>query len=219
MPVFIYYLIEGTPFKKPDSIVQGIPFKNLMAHLDHCQLQNIRVIYCQNLSDVLPRLYTLMDNFATSEKYIRATEGGAYDVKEQLKEKITKTDDEKILDYWCAIKGVSYKTAAALKNAEISLIEVWKGEVDEKTIAAAKFDSGRSIGTKKAQVIIRNIKVSAEKILSAISGVSAATAKFLVADVGFEKIIDLEDMSELKLNGRRIGKLSEKISYAIKLMS
>jgi ERCC4-type nuclease len=203
----IYYLIEGTPFKKSDSLIQGIPFKNLMSHLDRSQLRDgIHVIYCQNLADVLPRIYTLMDNVS------EIITGGDEDNRQLLKEKVVKTDDEKLQAIWCSIKGISTKTADALRTAGVNLFDVYSGETDVVAISAIKYSSGRQIGDKKAIDIIHNVKNAENDILSSVNGISRSISQSILEQVTFSDLAVGRDVSEIVCGKKKLGKkMNQKI--------
>ncbi len=204
----LFYLIEGSPFLVPTRKVAGIEFKNLMAHLDHCQLRDqISVIYCKNLEGVLPRIFELMDNYRT----FRPVVTGGTSQRQYLKEKIAETDDMYLAKMWIALPGVSTKTAALLVTNEITFKNIYLEQIGVDEIAKLKYDTGAAIGVKRAQAIISAVQNNELLLLSQIRGLSKTAAEKILRSYSFEDILKgtatEKNIADIQLKTRRVGEV------------
>ncbi len=211
---FLFYLIEGSPFHSPNRRFAGIEFKNLQAHLDHCQLRDqISVIFCKSIDGVLPRIFALMDNYKT---FLPSKVGGAGQ-RHLLKEKLVQTDDMVLIDLWCCLFWINVKTAHLLVSNNITIAKVYLAEVSKDDIAKLQYENGRVIGEKRANDLIEGVNGKETTILSRIKGLSKASAEIILKKYDFQSILNgsatVADLAEIQLNSRRLGeKLAEKIA-------
>jgi hypothetical protein len=137
---------------------------------------------------------------------------------------------------WAVLPGVSEKTAVLFMKENINIFEfiLNKTSYTVEVISEYKYVSGASLGSKRAKKIIAIQNISHARnqpyyhsILSCINGLTKATARKIIDEIGIEPLITrakdedigfLRDMKKAK-GTRRIGdalaqKIVDMITYS-----
>jgi hypothetical protein len=130
----------------------------------------------------------------------------------ELDEKHIKEDVDVAINGWMQFPGVGLATASALVKV-ISLRELVTGSKDELIKKISKISCGGAlIGTKAEKIVKADLSADGigPDILSQAKGVSVSTAKAILSHYDIEDIfkgyVNEDDVSEIKVDNRRIGK-------------
>jgi hypothetical protein len=132
----------------------------------------------------------------------------------ELKTKVVHSDDYLAKEMWHCLDGVSIKVAEAVIN-KFSVVDLIKNAT-EKSIKELKTENGRKISAKAASSLIdlkkKNI-ASFTKILSGVPGISKSGAEKIMSVIDIDSIINksVNELSEIKIDGKRIAKKMENI--------
>ena len=196
----LFYLIEGSAFPNPTQKVQRVPYKNLIAHMDHLQIRdNIHIIQTKNKDATARRLFTLASNIGTLKiEYFKDMKAGGGE--KTLKKKKVPKDEEIELNVWSSLPNITYKTAKLFMDEGYTIKQLITGELGRETIAMLEYPSGGKIG-QRAQRILKitneeKSKNSYEKLLAAIPLVSRDTAKVILKEYSIMELFELEDPVE-----------------------
>jgi ERCC4-type nuclease len=157
----IAYIIEGnTP--NYNRKINRIPYKNLLAHLDHLMMRdNVFILYTKSPEDTLERLTYLLKNISTIKK------GG--DTEKNI------TDAEK------NIKDAEKNITDAEKNITDNEIPISNTNIQNTNISNTNIQNTNDLLNQKIVITIPEIK-----FLSKIPGISLSMAEIL-----YEKKITL----------------------------
>lgn len=73
----LFYLIEGKSYMDPKLCISAIPFKNLMAHLDHLAIRDdIHIIHVSNAMEMSYRIAYLAINYLSIKRGSSSVTGG-----------------------------------------------------------------------------------------------------------------------------------------------
>ncbi len=177
------YLMEGPVPSGPDwSIpegVQGIPYRNLRAHLDHLLFRDgIIELTSSCPRDSLRRLLEFARNLETLDFNKESKEDGL--AAATKKRPLT---DEQISDrIWSSFAGISATSARAFRTRKIQ--ELFQ-ELDVISLAAIKIGT-RRFGTERAEKLINSLKERAtfERLLCAVPQISSKRATLIIDKMG-----------------------------------
>jgi ERCC4-type nuclease len=214
----LFYLIEGSARMSLTHKIARIPYKNLLAHLDHLMIRdNIHIIYSKNTSDTASRLIELMDNTMTLNLPESDTKTDTVSCDFDLKKTLPTPDSSYINDIWNCIPGVSDATRACLSE-KYTLCDLIRGNFDADAISNLTYGSGTVIGKKRAHKITSSLNCPDlyVKMLTCIKGVTKQTATLIIKEIGMDKLIEgkcLQDLAELKKTEKR--KLGQSVATEI----
>jgi ERCC4-type nuclease len=201
----VFYLIEGNmPSNRKSHCAGGksLTFEHLTTHLDHLMMNyNFFVIHSSCYKDSVERIELLIKNFISNKLKTKiditnnweVTEGGENELPQ-----FNKNLDLILRDMITACSGISLNLYEVFKP---KLYDLLSGTLD---IAKMKYNSGKTIGAKKANMIKKNI--NGVKIIGAIKSISKATAEEILKFFPLNVILNLEDKDkflEFTINGKK----------------
>lgn len=234
------YCIEGFPSYRPATLIGGIPFKNLMAHLDHLQIRDhIGVIYsaasgeacAERIVQYAMNYYTLpaIDNTLSAEPNIsHSIPPNTAKLPDYLSIVKHHTQQPCIPHtMWEKIPCVGSVLASVLA-CNTTIADVYNRLLGWEHIAQLRFPHGAFIGEHRARKIVSSVagirsaaKTSIAwhtKLLANIRGVSIKTAAAILqqctlADIIEQKInVDMLAAFDRGTGNTQIGKnLAEQI--------
>lgn len=215
----IAYIIEGnTP--NYNRKINRIPYKNLLAHLDHLMMRdNVFILYTKSPEDTLERLTYLLKNISTikkggdnaknitdSEKNITDTEKNITDneipilntniqnTNDLLNQKIVITIPE--IKFLSKIPGISLSMAEILYEKKITLNLIYN---NISILEDIKYPSGRKFNYSKIKIKKLPAK-TIKSILKEIPTIGEFKATLLV-DEFYDLLENKHDVSSLDLLG------------------
>jgi len=199
-PCTLFYLVEGNAFPNPSQKVQRVPYKNLIAHMDHLQIRdNIHIIQTKNKTETAKRLFVLARNIGTLkvEFFKELKTGGG---EKTLKKKTTPKDEEIELNVWSSIPCITYKTAQLFINNNYTIKQLILGEISRDTIAMMEYPTGGKIGQRAHRILkitdVEKDQKRYENLLSAIPLISKGTANAILKKYSISEIFNLENPVE-----------------------
>ncbi len=222
----ILYIIEGRARYKPNRKIARIPYKNLLAHLDHIMIRdNVFVIYSDNKEDTAARLIEFTYNCKTLNIEQEEKSGGDDGLYENmnfdLTQTIPKSEKDIIYSIWRCVPSITDKTADLfIKKYHIS--DLLLGKISETTIASMKYPSGAIIGKRSKNIyqIAHNYPAASRtyvRMLTCINGITKKTAELILSKFEFKKILTGDiNIKELELLQKTpCKKLGKKVSSEI----
>lgn len=226
----LMYLIEGMPVFKASALIGGIPFKNLMAHLDHLAFRdNITVMYSMSGSEMCARrILELAVNLCTvkekaSKSIVKSTANQSTadpTVVYQMPPESRPLDLVARQTMWIRIPGVGARLATQLAE-RCSIADVYNQTIGLADIATIKFEHGAMIGEARALKILNSItRLSQQtksaialqvKVLSGVRGCSEPTAAYILTQIPCRAIIEgtvsIDGLAQLvrNSNGTSVG--------------
>ena len=215
----IAYIIEGnTP--NYNRKINRIPYKNLLAHLDHLMMRdNVFILYTKSPEDTLERLTYLLKNISTikkggdnaknitdTEKNITDTEKNITDneipilntniqnTNDLLNQKIVITIPE--IKFLSKIPGISLSMAEILYEKKITLNLIYN---NISILEDIKYPSGRKFNYSKIKIKKLPAK-TIKSILKEIPTIGEFKATLLV-DEFYDLLENKHDVSSLDLLG------------------
>lgn len=195
----VIFIIEGVPARRHGIL----KFKDLMKRLDHIMMSGrAHIIYTLDPTATVKRLYQLIDNID-----LRTCTGGATRPTILFEKHVE--PGRPAIDAMSAIPGVSLLTARAFLDNKMSIMDVYNtGDNNPEPLSRLKYDSGVTIGTKRANKIQHSLSTKKcwIKILSAIAGVSKTKAEIIIAKYPDPLDWTVDDLSDvLVTEKRRLG--------------
>lgn len=193
----IVYLIEGHAYPSPNAKFCRIPFPYLQAYLDHIMIRDsCSIIYAKDIQGSALRILALVKHMQSLDKTnfdfgadVDATDAVyAGDDHILLKQSNMPSDDAVINSVWMSINGITANSVLKIRENFIFL-DLSAPDVAAK-IADIKYSSGRKLGSKQANAIVKSAsrKLTHIKMLSKINGVTSDTA---------EKILNIYKITDL----------------------
>jgi ERCC4-type nuclease len=218
----LIYLIEGKARCAPQKRYARIPYKSLLAHLDHLMIRdNIHIIYSNDEEDTSVRLIELCANYLTLN--IRNTTD-AMDVDQEspaqneqtaqneqmqlLTTVIPKTDLQIIYNLWAAIPQITTKTATLFIEGGYHISDIFTDRLTKVDISLLQYTNGTIIG-KRADKIIKIKDVDDHtnykhycNIIAEIPGVTKKTASKILLKANFKELVmgnlTIEEIASIK---------------------
>lgn len=215
----VIYLIEGRCRNKPSKRFARIPYKSLLAHLDHLMLRdNIYVIYSNDEEDTAVRLIELCTNYLSLNLPVV---GGSIEESQESQESretkkeldilttvVPKTDISIIYNLWSAIPNITTKTATLFIDAGYHISDLFLGKITKDEISVMKYSNGTIVG-KRAEKIIKikdndnndNYKHYCN-IIAEIPGITKKTAARILIKATFNELLSstlsIDELANLK---------------------
>lgn len=220
-PVSKIIIVEGKKKAKHGKI----PIASLETKLDSVMFRtNMNILYTNSFVDTAKRIVKLIDHYPCCKKIdawvlANPTEGGKSTdkLKDELKTKIVTTFGSIKRRCLCATKGVAYNTALLLEKWTLQQLF---NEVTIDDIKDIKYESGTLLGLTRAKKIIKSFKYDQAKILSAIPGLTAATAKIMLKNIKkdtpftYDTIVGIQITEKRKLGPKLSKKIMDIITYS-----
>lgn len=203
----VFYLIEGNMFNNRKSHCAGgksLTYENLTTHLDHLMMNyNFFVIYSNSYKDSVERIELLMKNFISNKLKIKKDITDNWEVIEGGENELpqfNKNLDLILRDMIIAVPGISLNLYEVFRS---KLYDLLMGTLD---IALMKYNSGKTIGVKKANIIKKNI--NGVKIIGAIKSISKTTAEEIIKFFPLNVILNLDENNKeqflnFTINGKK----------------
>ena len=170
----IAYLIEG--ICRPHEIVNGIPYRNLRAHLDHLLFTDqIIELYSINQKDSLRRLQEFASNLDKFGQKIEQPVDGIQTAKIR-----TELTNDQISDkIWSSFDNISEQSARAFRSYKIE--DLYTGNIQLEELSNIVVGA-RKFGPKRAQKILDQLNdmSSLRKLLCAVPKISTKRAQYLI---------------------------------------
>lgn len=220
----IIYLIEGKYRYSQSTLIGGIPFKNLQAHIDHLMMRdNVYMIYSASAENTEQRLIEFTRNYMTLNIPANPSTDISSGGKSLLTEVIPKTDLDIIYQMWETIPNITSKTASILIANNIRISDLILGKVKKENISTLTYPNGTIIG-KRAEKILKIVYTNSENInvyvniLSAIPLITKKTAKIIFEKISIDDLllekISIESLSEIKKSEKsKLGKKAAENIY------
>lgn len=179
----IAYLLEGSPPKNPTTLIGGIPYKSLRAHLDH-------LLYTDSIIELKssgPRasLDRMLEFARNLKQYAAASSSSSTaDHLDSATRKRPAATEEYISDsIWGSIRGISVTTARAFRPYKVS--QLYNGDLDHETVSNLMIN-GRHFGKARAKQLLDYIETQPflKEILNAVPSMGARRVALLMAAVG-----------------------------------
>jgi ERCC4-type nuclease len=223
----IVYLIEGSPFTKPEKKINGIPFKTLLSQIDSLMFGGAHIVWAKNEEQTAARIVALFRRMATAEATALASmavSGGANPansasnatpplgaIPSYLKKPHKKSLPMIHTDMVAVVPGVSRVTAALLLK-RWSVFDLLEQKVSGEDLAAFTYQSGAKLGNRAA-ALTANLTPHHTKILAQIPGITEEVASAILAAVPFATLLGGFPKGSIaniaKANGKKIGKAAE----------
>ncbi len=178
----IAYLLEGTPPRNPAALVDGIPLKNLRAHLDHLLFRDgIIELHSLSAADSLRRLLEFLSNLKKygEERAAASDPDSEKDGVAAAKVRRALTDEEVHDKIWATFDGISLSSAPAFRA--IGVKKMLAGQVSASELAEVRVGA-KKFGEKRAAAIISSLskETCLEKVLCALPGISSKRARLII---------------------------------------
>lgn len=206
----IIYLIEGSPFLKPEKRINGIPFKNLISKIDSIMLSGAQIVWAKNEEHSAIRICDLFKRVESSViRLDQAIQGGT---PISLKTPHKKSKPNIHSSMVSAVPGISKVTAAMLLK-KWSVLELLGQRIAPEELANFTYDSGAKLGNR-SNVLNADLSPYHAKIISSIPGITYEAANLILTSVRFADILssNMEKGSIAKIvrpNGKKIGAAAE----------
>lgn len=202
--MLIIYLIEGSPFLKPEKRINGIPFKNLMAKIDSIMLSGAQIVWAKNEEH---SAFRICDLFKRMEKTVG---GGSTPSALTTPHKKSKPTVHSAMI--SAIPGISRVTAALLLK-KWSVVDILGQKILFEELSNFTYDSGAKLGNR-ANALTADLTPYHTKIIASIPGITFEAANLVLTVVPFSAIVSsaVEKGVIAKIvraNGKKLGAAAE----------
>jgi ERCC4-type nuclease len=230
----ILYLIEGKSRMDKDTKIAHIPYKNLLAHLDHIMIRDgIHIIYSKDVKDTPVRLIEFMTNLLSLDSFwiVEPSVGGSTSETQNepvelnlLTKVIHKTETEVLYNIWSQIPNITTKTASLFIDNDIHISDLFLGKISKKEISILRYTNGTIIG-KRADKIIKVIDNSNHEnhkhycnILAELPMITKKTAALILMKATFNELVSgslsITEISNIrKTENKKIGKTAAEGIY------
>lgn len=219
----IVYLIEGSPFTKPEKKINGIPFKTLLSQIDSLMFGGAHIVWAKNEEQTAARIVALFRRMAATEAIALANMavgggvvGDGVNSASNLTPAFLKKPHKKTLpmihtDMVAVVPGVSRVTAALLLK-KWSVFDLLEQKVSGEDLAAFTYQSGAKLGNRAA-ALTANLTPHHAKILAQIPGITEEVASAILGAIPFATLLGGFPKGSIanvtKTNGKKIGKAAE----------
>lgn len=233
----LLYIIEGKCRNSPTKKFARIPYKALLAKLDHLIMRDdIHIIYSKDPADTAVRLIEFCTNYLSLLQKMGAgvkneiVEGEETQNEEPEKQKdmdilctaIPTSDLQIVYKMWSSIPNITNTTATLFIDAGYHISDLFLGKISEQTIYTMKYPSGTIIGAR-AKKILKVLDDNSNykhkcNIISSIPGVTVKTAAVILVTISFVELLQgkytVDHIAEIKKTEKtKIGKsAAEKIN-------
>jgi len=224
----IVYLIEGSPFTKPEKKINGIPFKTLLSQIDSLMFGGAHIVWAKNEEQTAARIVSLFKRMATIEIAAAAAASAAVGggsaatpagvatpagaaTPSYLKKPHKKTSAMIHTDMIAVVPGVSRVTAALLLK-KWSVFDLLEQKVSGDELAAFTYQSGAKLGNRAA-ALTADLAPHHAKLISQIPGIKEEVAVVILAAVPFAALLSGFPKGAVanitRANGKKVGKAAE----------
>ena len=217
----LLFIIEGKVFNDKDKKVRNLTYGILMTKLRHCLVRHdIPFIQTRNEQHTAETIKEFASDFLADHAITGGTPANLKGIRK-------KSDEEILREIWSSLNGISAVNAHIFlykyKLAELYLsaddLDIFK--VSRLNLSDIKYDSGRSIGEKKAKEIINSIPLCQKQVLSSIPKIGVKKAELILEATDMYKLSKMQEKEMIKyFDNLKIGigqKLSKSIHYFLHL--
>lgn len=199
----LFYIVEGPEFPAPTDVYSNMPYRYIESSMFHLQMRdNIHIIRTANTLDTAKMLVrfmastvrllaatgpTLTDTVVSTCTPEHATGG---DDTALLTKKYPIADIDVVRKMWSCFPGIGAETADEFMH-DWSISDIVCGVATRAQIVAKKMATGKSVN-KKVINSLTCCTATHIKLLSAIPGMSRASAAFVLNDTSLGAILMLD---------------------------
>jgi len=206
-----FVIIEGKMQYHPEHVIGGIEFSKLDAYKRRMMMEGIQIVQTKNEYHTVEFLVAFTEQFSRTRPAVR---GG--NVKE-ITEKKKMTIGEQVDELWRSFPGIGPNLLPTMRTLTIREFINMKPE----KVAELKYLSGRCVGLATANKMLSPLfdGKKAEKVLSAIYGISKNGAAHILKQVSFGDFMN--GKTEVHLNEKKRlgdimqGRIHELLNYKV----
>lgn len=200
----VIYVIEG---RRPATKCGSVTVKAMLAWLDHRVLvDRFHVEYTKDAHDTAMLICRFASSYASSGLDIGCPVDDIYSKKEV-------SNETRLRNMWCAVKGVTVNNQPRISE-KLKLLQYLCLPREEFIDTVSEIRLSARIGVARATKMEDGRHQSDKAVLCSIPGVSSTKADVILEHMGLLKLmIDIPEgsISEIKVGGRRLGVLENKI--------